>query len=186
MTTLAEIIQDLHREAEDQPFATRLVTGTVTTAEYLNYLYQLLLIYDPIEFGCQVQGFFTDLPGLYRLPRLYQDYLELAGPGQVGCWLPETLAYHQYLLELLNDPARRHRLQAHLYIRHAGDMSGGQTIARQVPGSGRFYAFEDLPALKSGLLARLDPRELGAEARTAFRWNITLLEALGRWSVTSA
>lgn len=180
MTTLRAIIQDLHREAEDQPFAKRLVTGTVTTTEYVNYLYQLLLIYDPIEFGCKIQGFFADLPGLFRLSQLYQDYLELAGPGQAGSWLPETLAYHQYLLELLNDPTRRHRLQAHLYIRHAGDMSGGQSIARQVPGSGRFYVFEDLPALKSAFLAQLDPHDLGAEARTAFRWNITLLQALGR------
>ncbi len=85
MTTLKAIIQDLHREAEDLPFATRLVTGTVTTAEYVNYLYQLLLIYDPIEFGCRIQGVFTDLPGLYRLPQLYQDYQELAGTGQAGC-----------------------------------------------------------------------------------------------------
>ena len=34
------------------------------------------------------------------------------------------------------------KLMAHVYVRHMGDLSGGQMIAKRVPGEGRMYKFD--------------------------------------------
>ena len=34
------------------------------------------------------------------------------------------------------------KLYAHIYVRHMGDLSGGQMIKRKVPGLGKYYEFK--------------------------------------------
>ena len=34
------------------------------------------------------------------------------------------------------------RLYAHIYVRHMGDLSGGQLIMKQTPGPNRYYRFK--------------------------------------------
>ena len=41
----------------------------------------------------------------------------------------------------MDDP---NRLMAHVYVRHMGDLSGGQMIAKRVPGNGDMYKFGDI------------------------------------------
>jgi len=92
-------------------------------------------------------------------------------------WLPSTVAYHHYLLELLHDPARKHLIKAHLYCRHMGDLYGGQILAKRVPGQGRFYKFKDPERLKEQIRAELTD-DLGDEARVAFEWAIKIMRDL--------
>jgi len=54
---------------------------------------------------------------------------------------------------------------------------GGQIIAKKVPGSGRFYEFEDAENLKTKIRAELTD-DLGDEAKVAFEWAIKLMKAL--------
>ena len=44
--SLREITKDLHHEAETTKFAKMLLSGKIEKADYRNYLYNLLAIYD--------------------------------------------------------------------------------------------------------------------------------------------
>jgi heme oxygenase len=176
--SLREITKDLHTDAERTAFAKILLSGEISKEQYAQYLYQMLLIYNPIEMGNETQGFFKDLPDIQRTYAIYQDFVELAGKDSVGYhWLPSTIAYYHYLLELLSDTDRRHLIKAHLYCRHMGDLYGGQILAKRVPGSGKFYQFKDADKLKEQIRAELTD-DLGDEARVAFDWAIKIMREL--------
>ena len=48
---------------------------------------------------------------------------------------------------------------AHIYVRHFGDLHGGQMIARKVPGSGEYYKFNDAEGLIAEVRSRLVNKE---------------------------
>ena len=87
--------------------------------------------------------------------------------------------YHDYLIKLGNDPYRRHLIKAHLYVRHMGDLNGGQTIKRQVShiSSGKFYDFDNLEMLKNNIKNELT-EDLGSEARVGFIFAIRMMKEL--------
>ena len=176
--SLREITKDLHTEAEKTKFAKKLVTGDLTKEEYATYLYNMLAVYDPIEFHCKHQGLLKNLKGIERIRGIYQDFLELEEPGHAYYLTPSTVDYHTYLINLGNDPERRHLIKAHMYVRHMGDLFGGQYIAKVVPGSGKFYQFENVEELKAAIRAELTD-DLGDEARVAFEWAIKIMRELG-------
>lgn len=175
--SLREITKDLHADAERTEFAKKLLSGSISKEDYANYLYQMVLIYPPIEMGNQIQGNFKNLPDIERAWPIYQDFIELAGKAHNYKWLSSTIAYHNYLLELLHDKDRKHLIKAHLYCRHMGDLYGGQMIAKRVPGQGRFYKFKDPEKLKEQIRAELTD-DLGDEARVAFEWAIKIMRDL--------
>jgi len=174
--SLRDITKDLHTDAERTLFAKKLVTGALTTEEYANYLWQMVLVYNGIEVAANSQGMLKNLPDIERAHKIYQDCIELVGPAHQLRWLPETIDYYQYLLAL-NYSDRKHLVKAHMYFRHMGDLFGGQMIAKKVPGQGRFYQFKDPEALKAAIRAELTD-DLGDEARVAFEWAIKLMKAL--------
>ena len=174
--SLRDITKDLHTDAERTLFAKKLVTGSLTTEEYANYLWQMVLVYNGIETAANSQGMLKNLPDIERTHKIYQDCIELVGPNHQLKWLPVTVDYYQYLLAL-NYSDRKHLIKAHMYCRHMGDLFGGQMIAKKVSGQGRFYQFKDPEALKAALRAELTD-DLGDEARVAFEWAIKLMKAL--------
>lgn len=176
--SLKEITKDLHTAAEKTSFSKLLLSGNIDKETYANYLYQMLAIYDPIEFSAEEQGFLTNLNGIKRLGKIYQDYLEVKEPGKSYILNSSTVDYHVYLINLGNDPEKRHLIKAHMYVRHMGDLFGGQYIAKAVPGEGRFYQFEDVEGLKTAIRAELTD-DLGDEARVAFEWAIKIMKDLG-------
>lgn len=179
--SLKEITKDLHHEAETTKFAKLLLSGNITKEDYANYLYQLVLIYNIIELGNRVEGNFKNLDGLERTHAIYQDFIEIAGVDHRYQWLPATLEYYNYLLELVRDPEQRPKIKAHLYCRHMGDLYGGQIIKRQVSGisKGRFYDFKNADQLKIDIRSELTD-DLGDEARVAFKWAIKMMRELYR------
>jgi heme oxygenase len=176
--SLKDITKDLHADAERTVFAKKLVTGTFTTEEYANYLWQMVLVYNGIETAANSQGMLKNLPDIERAHKIYQDCIELVGPNHNLKWLPVTIEYYQYLLEL-NYSERKNQIKAHLYCRHMGDLFGGQIIAKKCPGAGRFYQFKDAENLKMAIRAELTD-DLGDEARVAFDWAIKLMKAMHR------
>jgi len=182
--SLKEITKDLHHDAERTQFAKLLLSGKISKEDYANYLYQMVLVYNGIETACASQGMLTNLPDVERCYKIYQDFVELAGKDYESKykWLPETLAYYDYLLKLNMDPQRRHLVKAHMYCRHMGDLFGGQMIKTRVPGNGRFYEFKDSENLKSAIRAELTD-DLGDEARVAFEWAIKIMRALNESSM---
>ncbi len=177
--SLKEITKDLHHEAEKTQFAKLLLSGKITKEDYANYLYQLVLVYNAIELGNRVEGNFNNLPGLERTHAIYQDFIEIAGVDHTYKWLPGTIEYYNYLLELVRDPVQRPRIKAHLYCRHMGDLNGGQIIKRQVAhiSKGRFYDFKNPDELKVAIRSELTD-DLGDEARVAFQWAIKMMREL--------
>jgi heme oxygenase len=175
--SLKDITSDLHADAERTLFAKKLVSGTFTTEEYANYLWQMVLVYNGIETAANSQGMLKNLPDIERTHKIYQDCIELVGTNHNLKWLPVTVDYYQYLLELNNNPERRHLVKAHLYCRHMGDLFGGQIIAKKCAGKGRFYEFKDAANLKMAIRAELTD-DLGDEARIAFEWAIKLMRKL--------
>ena len=176
--SLKEITKDLHHEAETTKFAKMLLSGKIEKTEYRNYLYNLLAIYDPIEWYGKRQGFFDKMPDLPRLKAIAADFYELDDSSY--CYLtPATLEYQTYLHKLGNDPERKHLIKAHLYCRHMGDLNGGQIIKRQVShiSSGKFYDFENADAMKMQIRRELTD-DLGDEARVAFEWAIKMMKDL--------
>lgn len=175
--SLKEYTKDLHLRAERTTFAKKLIKGNLTTEEYADYLWQMLLIYNGIETAANSQGLLFHLPDIERTNKIYQDCIELVGPNHQLKWKPTTIEYYKYLLDLNNDSQRRHLIRAHLYCRHMGDLYGGQLLKNKVPGKGRFYEFKDPEGLKTAIRAELTD-DLGPEARVAFEWSIKIMESL--------
>ena len=69
--SLREITKDLHHEAELTKFAKMLLSGKIEKEDYRNYLYNLMAVYDPIEWYCKRQGFLDTLTDLPRLHAIY-------------------------------------------------------------------------------------------------------------------
>jgi heme oxygenase len=176
--SLREITKDLHHEAETTKFAKMLLSGKISKADYRNYLYNLMAVYDPIEWYCVRQGFLTGMQDLPRLKAIYADFTEL-DECDYYYLTPATLEYQAYLHKLGNDPERKHLVKAHLYCRHMGDLFGGQIIKKQVAhiSSGKFYDFENADAMKGAIRATLTD-DLGDEACVAFEFAIKMMRDL--------
>jgi heme oxygenase len=83
--------------------------------------------------------------------------------------------YHDHLMSIKDDPKK---ILSHLYVRHFGDLSGGQMIAKRVPGSGKMYQFDGDPeAIKNILRAKLDD-SLADEAIVCFDFAGKLFEQM--------
>lgn len=176
--SLKEITKDLHTEAEKLPFTKLLLSGNITNEQYANFLFQLLPIYESIENGAKEQRLFDSLPGVERYARINADFGELNKSHLDLSWNASTIEYTKYLIELLSNPDRKHLIKAHLYVRHMGDLFGGQFIALKVPGSGTMYKFENPDQLKTAIRELLTD-DLGDEARVAFEWAIKMMRELG-------
>jgi hypothetical protein len=50
-----------------------------------------------------------------------------------------------------------------------GDLAGGQMIAKRVPGSGKYYQFENPDALKTAIRERLND-DMADEAKVCFKY----------------
>ena len=176
--SLREITKDLHHEAETTKFAKLLLSGKIEKSDYKNYLYNLLAVYDPIEWYADRQGMFDSMRDLPRLRYIHEDFKELDDGSY--CYLtPATLDYQAYLHQIGNDPDKKHLIKAHLYCRHMGDLNGGLIIKKQVAhiSQGKFYDFDNADQLKTQIRQELT-NDLGDEARVAFEFAIRMMRDL--------
>lgn len=175
--SLKDLTSAKHSEAEATQFMSEIIAGTMSKGMYTNYLHQMMLVYNGLENIAHQFGILQELPEARRTPSIYLDLVELAGKDHGHAWLPETQEYYQYLLSLSRDPDAKDKLMAHIYVRHMGDLYGGQMIAKKVPGSGKFYKFENGAALKEAIRGKLDD-SMGDEANIAFDYSIKIMRAL--------
>lgn len=190
----------LHRQAEHTGLMSKLLKGKVTRAAYCRLLRNLHALYSALETGLTRHAAHPSvapihLPELARTAAIESDLQALHGDG----WqreielTPSAADYAHHLQKLsLEHPAL---LAAHSYVRHLGDLHGGQVLGRVVssmPGMGdgtgtSFYAFAgDVAVLIRRYRAGLDalPQDdehveaLVAEACSGFARHITLFEEL--------
>lgn len=149
-------------EVENLPFVQYLLKGNISQQHYVIYLAEMLAIYQHLELLVQQAGLFEGLEHLPRAQRMQADLEELA-PGHVTVLCDST----QHYLKYLNSLAGSNQLFAHVYVRHMGDLYGGKLIARVVPGSGRWYEFDNRAELAKTFNQRIT-LDLAEEAVTAF------------------
>lgn len=177
MDNLKQLTWEAHRNAERQAFTKELLGGNISNERYATYLFNQHPQYNVLENMAWMHGLFDDIPDIRRAPRIHEDYMELWGnhyeTSPPVC--PVVEDYLEYLYRISDDP---HKLMAHIYVRHFGDLSGGQFIAKRVPGQGRMYQFEQDPEeIKKIVREKLDD-SMADEARVCFNYAETLFQQL--------
>lgn len=173
--SLKELTKDLHTEAEKQPFVKELFSGKIDPKLYATYLLNQHAMYELLEVCAMQHGLLNDMQEIRRGPHIFSDFLELwPDENTRPNLLPATQKYIDHIMSIKDDPKK---LLAHLYVRHMGDLSGGQMIAKKVPGEGRCYKFENVDSLKTAIRAKLDD-SLVDEARVCFQFSIDFFKEL--------
>lgn len=172
--TLKEQTQDLHEIAEKNTFAQMLLGGKLNEQQYGTYLANLWLIYSVLEKIAEENGALKGIEDIKRSDAIRADLLELNVKDQVI--VPAT---YMYITHLDNEFANNKRpgILAHIYVRHFGDLYGGQIVKKMVPGSGMMYEFPDRAGLIEKTRSMLT-EDLGPEARMGFEFAIALFEDL--------
>ena len=163
MSNLKELTWEHHKNAERQEFVKELMSGDISKERYAMFLFNLHPQYNLLE----VLSMLHDLLDLRRSPQIHDDYQELwgeANPAQPPL-LPVVKEYMDHLMTIKDDP---NKLMAHIYVRHMGDLSGGQMISKKIPGKGLLYKFDQpVDELKEKIRTRLDD-SMAEEAKIAF------------------
>jgi len=165
--SLRELTKDAHTNAERQEFVKILFSGKINPKLYATYLKNQHPMYEILEVCAMPLGLLNGLPDVRRAPNILSDFQELWSDedGEVEI-LPITQKYIKYILSIKDDPKK---LMAHIYVRHMGDLAGGQMIAKKVPGSGKFYKFEKPEELKDAIRAKIDD-SMADEAKICFEY----------------
>jgi len=166
--SLRDLTHEAHQNAERQEFVKIMFSGKINPKLYAAYLKNQHPQYEILEVCAMPLGLLNGLPDMRRAPAILEDFVELWGKDTVEqpTILPVVQEYIKYILSIKDDPRR---LMAHLYVRHMGDLAGGQMIAKRVPGSGKMYQFEDPDALKAAIRLKIDD-DMAEEAKVCFEF----------------
>mgnify|MGYP003660384342 CR=1 FL=1 len=178
MSNLKELTWEHHKNAERQAFVKEMFGGDITPERYATYLYNQHPQYDILEAVAMMHGLLNDMQSIRRAPSILEDYKELWPHADVvrPQLCPVVSEYINYIKTIMNDSDK---IMAHLYVRHMGDLSGGQMIAKRVPGKGLFYQFsEDTDELKIKVRAKLKD-SMADEAKVCFDFATKLFIELG-------
>lgn len=165
--SLKELTHEAHKTAETQPFVKVLFSGSIDPKVYAVYLKNQHPMYEILEVCAMPLGLLTGLPDIRRAPAILKDFQELWGNTTDAPYMcPVVNEYIAYILSIKDDPKR---LMAHVYVRHMGDLAGGQMIAKRVPGLGKYYQFKDPDNLKTAIRERIDD-SMAEEAKVCFKF----------------
>jgi heme oxygenase len=173
--SLKDLTWEHHKYAETRPFVKVLFSGKITPEAYATYLYNQHKCYDLLEAIAMMHGLMNDYPTIRRAPSILEDFNELWTSKELPTEVPSVKVYHAHLMSIKDDPKK---ILAHLYVRHFGDLSGGQMIAKRVPGAGKYYQFDGDPVeIKNVLRAKLDD-SLAEEAAVCFKFAADMFDDL--------
>lgn len=173
--SLRELTHAAHKSAETQPFVKVLFSGNIEPKLYAEYLKNQHPMYEVLEVCAMSHGLLNNMPSIRRAPAILEDFAELWPEGVPSPQLrPVAQRYMDYILSIKDDPKR---LMAHLYVRHMGDLAGGQMIAKRVPGSGKYYQFENADALKAAVREKISD-DMADEAIVCFKFAEELFQEM--------
>jgi heme oxygenase len=173
--SLKDLTWEHHKYAETRPFVKVLFSGKITPEEYATYLFNQHKCYDLLEAIAMMHGLMNDYPTIRRAPAILEDFNELWTKQELPVEVPSVGKYHAHLMSIKDDPKK---ILAHLYVRHFGDLSGGQMIAKRVPGAGKYYQFDgNTTEIKNILRAKLDD-SLADEAAVCFKFAAEMFDDL--------
>jgi len=173
MSKLKELTWEVHQQAERTEFARKLLKG-LTPEEYHRYLYNQYMIYSIIEDAAK--QVLPELEDIFRAEHIYNDIRELEKEYAIGTTpdllMPVVRNYEKHVINL-----DRIGVLAHIYVRHFGDMYGGQMIKKRNPGSGTMYDFNNVDELKTKVRSMLSD-DMADEANRCFEFAIELFKEL--------
>lgn len=165
MSNLKELTWEHHKDAERQEFVKVLMSGNIHPKFYATFLWNQHMKYDLLEALVSVTGLLIDIPGIWRKQSVYDDFVELWSYEEQPVILESTKKYVEHMRTIIANPDA---LMAHVYVMHMGDLSGGQMIAKKVPGAGRLYQFEgDISQIKEQIRSKTHDG-MADEARKCF------------------
>jgi heme oxygenase len=174
MSNLKELTWEHHKNAERQEFVKVLMSGNIDPKVYAIYLWNQFPMYEILEVMAMGHGLFEEFPEVLRSKRIMEDFRELwpqdIKPPQHTI---STQKYLKHMRNLMNDPDK---LMAHIYVRHMGDLSGGQMIKKKIPGAGKFYEFDcDIKETKEKIRAKTND-SMADEAKICFDYATELFK----------
>ena len=138
MLDIKELTLDQHKNAERQEFVRTLMSGSIDHNLYATYLYNQYHCYRALEDRGIENSLFVDTPNLPRADKIRKDYLALWKENDTPIITQSTIDYMKHIEQIKEDAQS---LYAHIYVRHLGDLSGGQMIRRKTPGPNNYYFF---------------------------------------------
>lgn len=176
MSKLKELTWANHQKAERTEHARKLLHG-MEPAEYHRYLYNQYTQYAVLENIAMQKKVLDGIEHICRAKNILEDLEELEAEYDIQrntdllCPVVDEYASHVIHLD-------KEGLLAHIYVRHFGDMYGGQMIKKRNPGSGKMYEFENVEELKTTVRAMLHD-DMADEANRCFEFAMQLFEELG-------
>lgn len=163
---LKELTWEHHQNAERTEFAELLISGDIHPRLYQKYLYAQMIIYGVLETAVKLP---SDLENVFRANAIMEDLQELEDLHRLEEIEDTYPSVGEYILHIssLDEKGDNDSLLAHVYVRHFGDMHGGQIIKKKTPGSGTMYEFENRTNLITGIRALLHD-DMVDEARKCF------------------
>jgi len=175
MSKLKELTWANHQKAERTKHAQKLLKG-MSVVEYHRYIFNQYIQYSALETRAAQLGVLDNIENILRSDKIKLDMIELEDTHDIKRdpdLICEAVAeYVSHVLQL-----DEQGILAHLYVRHFGDMYGGQMIKKRNPGSGKMYEFENVEELKTTVRAMLND-DMADEANRCFEFAMQLFEQL--------
>lgn len=172
--SLKDLTWEDHRNAETKPFVKVLFSGNVDPQLYATYLYNQFPMYEILEVCTMPHAVLNDVPGILRSKAIRADFEELWKGEENPPLCPVVNDYIKHIIGIKDDP---NKLLAHIYVRHMGDLAGGQMIAKRVPGSGKYYQFDNVDDLKTKIRAKVND-DMVDEAKLCFKFAARFFEEM--------
>ena len=139
MYDIKELTLEHHKNAERQKFVGIMMSGHIDEQLYATYLYNQSQCYAVLEKYGLHNSLFRDTPNLLRTEHILYDYKSL-WKGDKPPEITQSVKDYIEHIESIQDEAMK--LYAHIYVRHLGDLFGGQMISKKTPGPNRYYKFK--------------------------------------------
>lgn len=175
-TKLKELTWKNHQKAERTTHARKLLKG-MTPEDYHTYLYNQWVMYAVLENKAREYGVLEGIEDVCRADKIQEDLTELEFAHKIersGDQLCEVVPeYVDYVMHMRD----KEEFLAHIYVRHFGDMYGGQMVRKRNPGSGHMYDFDDVEFLKTTIREMLND-DMADEANICFEFAMKLFSQL--------
>lgn len=176
---LKELTWAHHQAAERRAFAKELLSGKIDPALYHKFLCCQYMNYQTLESLAIIP---PNLNKIKRHRRIFEDIRELEttyGLEPPDNYPPSVSEYaaHLYALAEADD---NEGLLAHMYVRHFGELHGGQMIKKKIPGNGLMYEFEGDTKVLIEEFRKLLSDDMAEEAKKCFDFASQLFDELSK------
>jgi len=178
---LKDLVHDVHTKAENEAFAKLLMSGNITPTQYAAYLYNQEQAYRVLEAQADKHGILDSIPEIRRADKIKEDFktvrfMRVIKPGAEDPTrrLPSIQNYINYVNEGLTED----QCWAHIYVRHFGDMYGGNMISKRITFmEHQMYTFDGKKELITDVRSKLSD-DMADEAVLVFDYAIKLFKDL--------